>query len=229
MLTVFDGLRELNFASIAVRMLVAVICGGIIGVEREYKRRPAGFRTHILICLGAAMTTMTSQYMVEIGYFTDLARLGAQVIAGIGFIGAGTIIVTKDEHIKGLTTAAGLWCSAIVGLAVGSGYVEGGLVTTVLILFTETIFAKFARHLLKRSSDVILYIEFSGKYGPEKVLRVLHEIGLTLLNLEITKGGAGDSDLTCGIFTVRLTPMYSLDYVLQQLQKVKNIVTIQEL
>ena len=106
MLSVFDGLREVTFLSVSTRMLLAVVCGGVIGIEREFKRRPAGFRTHILICLGAAMTTLTSQYLyLYMGQYTDMARLGAQVVAGIGFIGAGTIIVTRRQRVKGLTTA----------------------------------------------------------------------------------------------------------------------------
>ena len=109
MLSCFDFVRDMSFLAVAVRLVLAVICGGIIGIEREYKRRPAGFRTHILICLGAAMTTLTSQYLcLEMHFLTDVGRLGAQVIAGIGFIGAGTIIVTKRKQVKGLTTAAGL-------------------------------------------------------------------------------------------------------------------------
>ena len=108
-------------------MVLAFLCGGLVGLEREYKRRPAGFRTHILICMGAAMTTLTSQYLyLEMNYQTDMARLGAQVVAGIGFIGAGTIIVTRRQRIKGLTTAAGLWATAIIGLALGAGFYEGG-------------------------------------------------------------------------------------------------------
>ena len=116
-----------------MRLACALICGGIIGIERSYKRRPAGFRTHILICIGAAITTLTSQYLyLNMHYFTDMARLGAQVVAGIGFIGAGTIIVTKRQSVKGLTTAAGLWTSAIIGLAFGGGFYEGGILATVL-------------------------------------------------------------------------------------------------
>ena len=107
MLSVFDGLRSVTTLSVFVRLACAFICGGIIGIERSYKRRPAGFRTHILICIGAAITTLTSQYLyLNMHYFTDMARLGAQVVAGIGFIGAGTIIVTKRQNVKGLTTAA---------------------------------------------------------------------------------------------------------------------------
>ena len=103
MITLFMPLRGFSIAALCVRMVLAFICGGLVGIEREYKRRPAGFRTHILICMGAAMTTLTSQYLyLEMNYQTDMARLGAQVIAGIGFIGAGTIIVTATAPWRGL-------------------------------------------------------------------------------------------------------------------------------
>ena len=125
MLENLSFLRELTPLSVMFRILVAVLFGGLIGLEREYKRRPAGFRTHILICLGACMTTMTSQFLsFTMGYAVDLSRLGAQVVAGIGFIGAGTIIVTRQQRVKGLTTAAGLWSCAILGLTVGAGFFE---------------------------------------------------------------------------------------------------------
>ena len=91
MISFFDGLRSVTLLSVTVRMLLAVLCGGMIGIERAFKRRPAGLRTHILICLGAAMTTLTSQYLyLNLHYYTDMARLGAQVVAGVGFIGAGS-------------------------------------------------------------------------------------------------------------------------------------------
>ena len=111
MLPLFDKFRNMTISSMVLSMLLAVVCGGLIGIEREYKRRPAGFRTHILICLGSTMTTLVSRYLVFVlGYYTDIARLGAQVVAGIGFIGAGTIVVTRRQRIKGLTTAAcGRW------------------------------------------------------------------------------------------------------------------------
>ena len=110
MIEFLNPLRDMNLLSVTVRVLLAVICGGLVGLEREYKRRPAGFRTHILICLGAAMTTLTGQYLVLVmNYNTDMGRLGAQVVAGIGFIGAGCIIVTRRRRVKGLTTAAGMW------------------------------------------------------------------------------------------------------------------------
>ena len=164
MLSIFDPLRDMSFLSIFVRLLLVVLCGGVIGIEREYKRRPAGFRTHILICLGAAMTTMTSQYLyLCMGYFTDMARLGAQVIAGIGFIGAGTIIVTRRQRVKGLTTAAGLWATAIIGLTLGAGYFEAGIFATILILMAELLFSKLEYGVLENAPEINVYYEYTEK------------------------------------------------------------------
>ena len=155
MISVFDGLREVTLQSVTLRLVLAVICGGMIGIERAFKRRPAGFRTHILICLGAAMTTLTSQYLyLNMRYYTDMARLGAQVVAGIGFLGAGTIIVTRRQRVKGLTTAAGLWASAIIGLALGGGFYEGGILTTLMILLTELLFSKLERREIPSSTPI---------------------------------------------------------------------------
>lgn len=101
MLHCFDPIRDMTFWAILARLTLAVVCGGLIGAEREIKRRPAGFRTHILICLGSAITTLTSQYLLFQHLYNDIARLGAQVISGIGFVGAGTIIVTRDQARQG--------------------------------------------------------------------------------------------------------------------------------
>ena len=188
MLHIFDFVRELDFLAITVRLIAAVVCGGVIGIEREFKRRPAGFRTHILICLGAAMTTLTSQYMyLTMHLFTDIARLGAQVIAGIGFIGAGTIIVTKSKRVKGLTTAAGLWTSAIIGLACGAGYLECALFATVMILFAELVLVKLEYNLAREVNDVNLYIEYRHAICIENIIRIIREERIKLTDLEITR------------------------------------------
>ena len=176
MLAMFDNLRDISFLSTAIRMLMAVACGGLIGVEREYKRRSAGFRTHILVCLGASMTTLTSQYLgLYMHYFTDMGRLGAQVVAGIGFIGAGTIIVTKGNRVKGLTTAAGLWTAAIIGLSLGCGFYEGAIFTTVAILLAELLFSKWEYRLMNAAPEINLYMEYTDGNCLEKVLKLYRE------------------------------------------------------
>ena len=205
MIELFDGFRDMTLLSVMIRMLCAMLCGGIIGVEREYKRRPAGFRTHILICMGAAMTTLTSQYLfLCMGYYTDMARLGAQVIAGIGFIGAGTIIVTKQQRVKGLTTAAGLWVSAIVGLTLGAGFFEGGIFVTFLVLAVELLFVKLEYKLLKNARERIYYIEYSGKECLETVLGLFKEQGIQIQNMEITRAEEKEGHNASAIFYTRL-------------------------
>lgn len=188
MLHCFDPIRTLSFWAILVRLTLAVICGGVIGAEREAKRRPAGFRTHILICLGAAITTLTSQYLLlSLHLFTDVARLGAQVISGIGFIGAGTIIVTRDKRVKGLTTAAGLWAAAIIGLACGAGYVECAVFATLVVLVVELVLIRLEFKLTSKSTDLTLYIEYAHAVCMESVLALLRERRVQIENLEISR------------------------------------------
>ena len=193
MLSVFDGLRDVTTLSVFVRLACALICGGIIGIERSYKRRPAGFRTHILICIGAAITTLTSQYLyLNMHYFTDMARLGAQVVAGIGFIGAGTIIVTKRQRVKGLTTAAGLWAAAIIGLVCGAGYAECAIFATAVVLLVEVVLVRLETRLTSKSTDLTLYIEYAHAVCMESVLALLRERSIRIDNLEISR--IADSD-----------------------------------
>ena len=130
-----DYLRDINMVSIILRLSLAMIFGGIIGFDRGKKKRPAGFRTHILVCIGSALAMITNQYIVQVmGMGGDPTRLGAQVISGIGFLGAGTILVTGRQQVKGLTTAAGLWASACMGLALGIGFYEGAIIGCALFL-----------------------------------------------------------------------------------------------
>ena len=125
---------------ILARLLLAVLLGGFVGYEREHANRPAGFRTHILVCVGAALVMVTSEYMVRKYSISavDPARLGAQVVSGIGFLGAGTII-RDGVNIRGLTTAASLWAVSCVGIAVGSGFYAGAAIATIFIFLTLII------------------------------------------------------------------------------------------
>lgn len=220
----------MTLLSVTVRMLCAMFCGGIIGIEREYKRRPAGFRTHILICMGAAMTTLTSQYLyLCMGYYTDMARLGAQVIAGIGFIGAGTIIVTKQQRVKGLTTAAGLWASAIVGLAIGAGYLEGGIFVTILVLSAELFFVKLEYKLLNSARERIYYIEYSDKECLETILSIFKENDIRVLNMEITRAEESEKHSASAIFYTRIKKHKETNDIESCLTEVNGLHLIEEL
>ncbi len=230
MLSIFDGFRTVTLASIALRLVLAVICGGMIGIERAYKRRPAGFRTHILICLGAAMTTLTSQYLyLNMHYYTDMARLGAQVVAGIGFIGAGTIIVTRQQRVKGLTTAAGLWASAIIGLALGGGFYEGGITTTLMILVAELLFSRLEYRVLDHVPEINLYMEYTDKTCLENVLKLYRELDLKILNMEITRSRGSKKHNACAIFTLRLNKYSPVEQVIRNVSSTEGVILIEEM
>ncbi len=157
------NLQDINALSITVRLFMATLFGGLIGVERTRKQRAAGFRTHILVCIGATLAMMTNQYLVqEFNALTDPSRIGAQVISGVGFLGAGTILVTKQQEIRGLTTAAGLWASACMGLAIGVGFYEGAIIGFVYIWGVMTVLQRVDRMVYKRPKHIQLYLEIES-------------------------------------------------------------------
>lgn len=222
-----DG--NFHFWGAILRMLLAVVCGGIIGIERESKRRPAGFRTHILICLGASLTTLTSQYLyLHMNWFTDLARLGAQVIAGMGFIGAGTIIVTKRRQVKGLTTAAGLFATAIVGLAAGAGFFEAALIATGFVLVAELLLSRFEYFIMSTSRSINLYIEYKENSTLVQMSEYLRLHRVAVSDLQVTKSGAASQN-PCAIFSLELPRNLSHDKLMTALSGVEGVVSVEEL
>lgn len=143
----YPWLLEPNLFSLIIRTLLALICAGVIGFERDAHGSAAGLRTHILVCLGA-MIAMSTGVFSAMHFSGDAARIGAQVVSGIGFLGAGTIMVNRG-HIKGLTTAAGLWASACIGLALGAGFYEAAIVGTIAVVFVERFLKRFKKRILK--------------------------------------------------------------------------------
>lgn len=227
MLENLQFLRELTPFSVILRLLFAMMSGGLIGLEREYKRRPAGFRTHVLICLGACMTTMTSQFLAfAMQYTVDIARMGAQVVAGIGFIGAGTIIVTRQQHVKGLTTAAGLWACAIVGLAIGAGFFESAAVCVCLILLAEILFVKLEYALLHRSRDHILYIEYKGSDCLEEILLCFKQMNTQVSSMEITRN---DACGTNSIFYIRSKRRAGIKQLCESVSAISDVISVEVL
>ena len=221
MLSVFDGLRDVTTLSVFVRLACALICGGIIGIERSYKRRPAGFRTHILICIGAAITTLTSQYLyLNMHYFTDMARLGAQVVAGIGFIGAGTIIVTKRQRVKGLT---------IIGLTFGGGFYEGGILATVFIMLAELVFSRIEYRVLENVPEINLYMEYEDKHCLDDVLQLYRSYNIKVLNIQITRSAENGEHNACAIFSLRLPRSCGVEKLLTLVGRREGIVSVEEL
>lgn len=156
-------LNQFNEISAIFRILFAMFLGGLIGLEREKSKRPAGFRTHILVCVGAAMTALIGLFVwQELGNVTDPMRISAQVISGIGFLGVGTILVKEHDHITGLTTAAGLWTTAAIGIACGYGFYSVALVGTLVVTVTSAVLFKLEKGTRKRNCIRSIYLEISG-------------------------------------------------------------------
>jgi len=149
---IFPWLIEPSLPTILVRTILAVICAGAVGYDRNIHGASAGLRTHILVCVGAMIATSAGQF-AALHYSADATRIGAQVVSGIGFLGAGTIMVTKKNHIQGLTTAAGLWAAACIGIALGIGFYEGAVVGAIMIYITIHMLRQFSRSIRKTTED----------------------------------------------------------------------------
>jgi len=229
LLHVFDFMREMTTLSVVLRMLLAFVCGGVIGLEREYKHRPAGFRTHILICLGAAMTTLTSQYLyLTMQMYTDVARLGAQVIAGIGFIGAGTIVVTRQRRVKGLTTAAGMWTSAIIGLACGAGYVECAIFATLLVMAAEMLLIRLEYRVASGAREMNIYVEYTEADRMTEILQGLREEKVRITNLEISRRVEGDRRYSAVVSLGNLRGIPA-ERILSRLEAMDDVLLVEEM
>ena len=231
----------LSFWQVVVRLLVATICGGLIGIDRGRKHRPAGFRTYILVCMGAALTIILSTYLsAMLGstlwslattdmHTTDISRFGAQVINGIGFLGAGTIIVTGRQQVKGMTTAAGLWASACMGLAIGAGFYQGALIGCILIIMTMVIFSKLESFILSRSRNVNVYVEFENPEDLPAVIEKIKSHDIKIFDVEIYKAKNGESNFPNAIFTLQLPKKKSHTTLITAIAEVDNVRTIEEL
>ncbi len=226
---------QLSIADVILRISVAAICGGLIGIERGKKHRPAGFRTHMLVCIGAALTMVLGTYLSAmlgiwgVSVSTDVSRFGAQVINGIGFLGAGTIIVTSRQQIKGMTTAAGLWAAACMGLSIGAGFYAAALIACALIIFTIIIFSKFERFILSRSRNVTIYVEFEDTDNIVEIITKLKDINIRIFDVEITKAKYSETKFPNAIISLQLPKKAQHTDVYTAISEIDSIRAIEEL
>ncbi len=182
-------LREVTYLAVALRVVIAVILGGLIGFERGMKNRAAGMRTYMTVCLGACLVMLTNQFIFQVYGTGDPVRMGAQVVSGIGFLGAGTIVVTRRSQIKGLTTAAGLWASAGVGLALGIGFYEAAVAGTLAIFFVMTVLQGLDNRVHRKSKSLTVYLELDKDVSLGDFMRSMQELGLTVQDVQ-REGGS---------------------------------------
>lgn len=188
-------LREVTLLAVILRIVVSVIIGGVIGLEREIKNRPAGLRTYMVVCLGACLIMMTNQYVCQLFGTGDPVRMGAQVVSGIGFLGAGTIMVTRRAQVKGLTTAAGLWTAAGVGLSVGVGFYEAAITSTFAVYVIMTLMQFIDAQVQKKSKSLELYIELSDDYHLGDFLREIRARDIEIRDIQSERNTLGERDI----------------------------------
>lgn len=215
---------------IIFKLTLACILGGIIGLERESLSRPAGFRTYTLVCVGSALAMLVSLDMYFQFYRTvnaDPGRIAAQVVSGIGFLGAGTIM-KEGPTVSGLTTAAGLWGVACIGLAVGAGMYLPAIVTTVLILFVLIYFAKFEAYFtgMRVYKGIVLLVKDQpGQIG--SIGSILGEQGVLIKNINMNRQ-ENDNLLEIELL-LELPAEVSIEQVVEELAELKGLQNIDRL
>ena len=221
--------REITYEAIVLRILAAIIVGGLIGLERGMKNRPAGLRTYMLVCVGACLIMLTNQYIYQFTGAGDPMRLGAQVVSGIGFLGAGTIIVTKHNQIKGLTTAAGLWASAGVGLALGIGFYEAALTASVGIYIILAILQRWEHRVHKKVRLLDVYIEITNTMPLNKFAQHLRAMNLQIEGIQLEPDSSVENETRAFVVTLKSPKREDHLKLLEEIKLIPGIVYLEAL
>ena len=221
-------LREVTYLAVALRIVAAVIVGGILGLERGMKNRPAGLRTYMLVCVGACVIMLTNQYIYQVFEAGDPVRMGAQVVSGIGFLGAGTIIVTRRNQIKGLTTAAGLWSAAGVGLALGVGFYEAAIAGTVAVFAVITLLQKMDNRLHRRSRQLEAYIELQD-ISLGDFLRTMREADIDVSDVQREYGEEESEGVRAYVATLKGKTRQNHTELMEKVLAIPGVVFVEEL
>ena len=219
----------LTYAGAALRILCAIFIGGLLGLDRGLKNRPAGMRTYMLVCVGSCLIMLTNQFIYQSTGTGDPVRMGAQVVSGIGFLGAGTIIVTRRSQIKGLTTAAGLWAAAGVGLALGVGFYFGAALGGAAIFGVMTLLHRMDNKLQSNARTIEVYVEMSQDFSVGDFLRELRLRNLELHELQREHDAHTEQGVRAYLATLRAQRRTSHIELLEDLTKIPGILFIEEL
>lgn len=223
------AVRELTIASLVLRILLSIVLGGAIGLERGLKNRAAGLRTYMLVCMGACIVMVTNQYIYQAYGTGDPVRMGAQVVSGIGFLGAGSIIVTARNQIKGLTTAAGLWAGACVGLAVGIGLYEVALLGTASIFIILTLMHNIDDKLRHSSKRLDVYVELKKGVPVSVFFDFIRTHNIEHSNLQMDADGAYTAGAVAFSVTLKSLGEYKHDDMLKELASLEETAYVESL
>lgn len=221
------GLREVTLLSVFIRIFAALFIGGLIGLERGMKHRPAGMRTYMLVCLGSCIVMLTNQYIFQVYGVGDPVRMGAQVVSGIGFLGAGTIIVTRRNQIKGLTTAAGLWSSAAVGLAMGIGFYEAAITGGIAIFCVMTLLQRMDNRMHRKTRMLDIYVELTPGFPLGEFLRCVRDMDIDVRDIQ--RETETDQDVRAYISTLYMKKRKEHDIVMESIREIPGVSYLDEL
>ena len=219
----------LTQGAVVFRIFAALLVGGLIGVERGMKNRPAGLRTYMLVCVGSCLIMMTNQYLFQVTGSGDPMRLGAQVVSGIGFLGAGTIVVTRHNQIRGLTTAAGLWSCAGVGLALGVGFYEAAITASIGIYVILKILQGLDNRVHKKIRMIEMYVELCNTVQLSDFLHSLRSMDLIVENIQFEPDGGMEAYSRAVL--VSLKTKKSIDHVeiRNMVKQIEGVIHLEEL
>lgn len=221
-------IREVTYLAVALRIVCAVLVGGLLGLERGLKNRPAGLRTYMLVCTGACLVMLTNQYVCQVFGTGDPTRMAAQVVSGIGFLGAGTIIVTRNSQIKGLTTAAGLWTSAGVGLALGVGFYEAALMGGLAAFTVMTLLQRMDNRMHSNTKRLDVCLELESELSLADFLRQVRELSLNISNVE-RENGTGEVGSRCYTATVKSDKRCNHVELMDKIREIPGVTWVEEL
>lgn len=214
---------------VLLRLFVAGLCGGALGFEREIKGRPAGLKTFTLVAVGSALVMIANEYIYKTMGGGDTMRLAAQVISGIGFLGAGTILVTRSNEIKGLTTAATLWVTAAVGIAIGAGFYFGGLATLVLVTVLSSFYRLADKVISERSKEIRCEIIARDRDFLIPLRDYFNSVGIQLeaySKLKETIWRDGNYTMTVSIRNKKRLPHHD---IFEEIEKLPSVITVNDL
>lgn len=221
-------LSQVNTASIAFRLFLSIILCGAIGMERGLRNRPAGFMTYLLVGCGSALIMITNQYIATIYTNVDPTRMASQVVSGIGFLGAGTIITTSKNEIRGLTTAAGIWAAAAVGLAVGIGFYGGAIIGSIFIIFSLMYLKKIDLYIKTHAKTMEIYLEYNEEFSMQNLSLYTEQSHYEIFDMEAGKIKTLNGEFGTLTFDVNFRHKVNHIKIIEEIRQLPGILYVRE-